>query len=114
MVRRLRGGASFEFSEHLAQAGEIVPRNLVKSVRSQNIVEITEHVADIQIPLLHRLIETDIFDRNMFEVGFSFRYRACLCLAYCTHSSGVPNRASSSTNGMMRRRKSAFSSRDRW
>jgi len=73
MVRRHRGGASFEFGEHLAQAGEIVPHNLVKSVRSQNIVEITEHVADIQIPFLHRLTETEIFDRNMFEVGFQFQ-----------------------------------------
>jgi hypothetical protein len=55
------------FGKDLAQFGEIVLHNLVESVRSQNVVHISEHIADTIVPLLHRLVEPEVCFAEILE-----------------------------------------------
>jgi hypothetical protein len=45
------------FGKDLAQFGEIVLHNLIESMRNEGVVDVAQHVADIQVPSLHVLVE---------------------------------------------------------
>jgi hypothetical protein len=55
------------------QTREIVLHDLIKSMRNQNVVHVAQHVADIQVPSLHVLVEAEVFHRNVIEVSFQLQ-----------------------------------------
>jgi hypothetical protein len=46
--------------KHLAQGREIVLHDILKPVRVEHVIHVPKHVADLGIPLLHRLEISEI------------------------------------------------------
>lgn len=59
--------------KHLAQGSEIVLHHLIEPVWVQHVVYVGKDVSDVVVPVLHVLVESEVFDREVVEIGFELQ-----------------------------------------